>query len=125
MNDRTYRIDDIVRGITAVVVPLEGDLVAALDLNSLSGSGVVHVTGHGSRSDVLEGVVVWRRADVSSSAVTKTLVHIVDEDGVDSGVGSRETGTSRESEDSVGSHIEVWSLDLFLESEKLFECKSF
>jgi hypothetical protein len=111
MNDRTYRIDDVVRGITAVVVPLEGDLVTALDLDSLGRSDVVHVAGHGSRSDVLEGVVVGRRADVSSSAITNTLVDVVDEDGVDSGVGSRETGTSRESEESVGSHIEVWILD--------------
>ena len=109
MNEGTYRVDDVVRGIAAVVVPLKGDFVTALDLDSLGRSDVVHVAGHRSRSDVLEGVVVRRRADVSSSAITKTLVDIVDEDGVDGGVGSRETGTSRKSEESVGSHVEVWS----------------
>jgi hypothetical protein len=89
------------------VVPLESDLVAALDLDSLGRSNVVHVAGHRSRGDVLEGVVVGWRADISSSAVTNTLVDIVDEDGVDSAVGSSQTGSSRKSEKSVRSHFEV------------------
>ena len=119
MDGRTYRVNDVVRGITAVVVPLEGNLVTALDLDSLGRSDVVHVAGHGRRSDVLEGVVVGRRADVSSSAVTKTLVDIIDEDGVDSGVSSRETGTSRESEESVGSHVGVWSFGFGFEEREV------
>jgi hypothetical protein len=88
-------------------MPLESDLVAALDLDSLGRSNIVHVAGHRSRGDVLEGVVVGGRADVSSSAVTKTLVDIVDEDCVDSAVGGSQTGRSRKSEKSVGSHFEV------------------
>ena len=95
--------NDIVARIAAVVVPFEGDLVTAGNLDGLAGGHVVDVAGHIRRGDILDRIIVWRRANVARSGVSEALVHIIDPDGVDGGVrvgcasgsGQRQNGGSK------------------------------
>jgi hypothetical protein len=77
---RTYRSNDIITSAVGVVVPLESNFVAAVDVDGLGGldaSGVaLDVLGH----DVQNGVVVGRRVDVAALLVAYALVLAVDED---------------------------------------------
>lgn len=75
-------------------MPLKGNLVTALNLNSLSSSSVVNVASYVSGGNIFKRVVVKRGLDVTSGAVSKALVNIVNKDGVDGSVGSGQTGTS-------------------------------
>jgi hypothetical protein len=77
---RTYRSNDIITSAVGVVVPLESNFVAAVDVDRLGGldaSGVaLDVLGH----DVQNGVVVGRRVDVAALLVAYALVLAIDED---------------------------------------------
>ena len=101
------RGDDVVRGRVAVVVPLESDLVTALDSDGLGSLDTGDVAAHGGRGDVGDGVVVGRRVDVSTLLVTDTSILSVDEDVPDGGVGRGELTGSRNSEDLRKLHCEL------------------
>lgn len=95
--------DDVVGVRASVVVPLEGNLVAGLDGEGLSnGVLAVDVASHVGRGDIGDGAVVGGRTNVSVSGVSRTLVHVVDPDGVDSRVGADELSCCCQSEQSEG-----------------------
>lgn len=94
--------DDVVVDRVVVVVPLEGDLVAGLDVDVPGGSAVaVDVAGHGARGHIGDGVVVGGSADVAISSVAETLVDIVDEDVEDGGVAGSEGSSAQKSENGL------------------------
>jgi hypothetical protein len=95
--------DDVVRGRTGVVVPLEGDLVTSLDGQGLGDRVLaVDVAGQVGGGDIGDRAVVGGSANVSASGVSRALVHVVDPDGVDGGVGVDEFSCCCQSEQSEG-----------------------
>ncbi len=101
------QIDDVVAGVAAVVVPLEGELVATSGLDVLGGGLVtVDVAGHVGGGHVGDGGVAGGSANVAVLAVAQALVFVVDPGGHDGGVGGDEFSARCQSEKSEGLHVE-------------------
>jgi hypothetical protein len=81
------------------------DLVTTVDSYRPGGLDVGNVALHSLGGNILNGVVVRRRVDVSALNISETLGLSVDFDAVNGGVGSGELGNSRESENG-GLHFE-------------------
>ena len=65
----TYAVDDSIVIGPGIVMPLEGDLVSALDVDGSGCGRVVHVAGHGLGGDVCDWGVAGGRADVAAGRV--------------------------------------------------------
>lgn len=108
-HDRTLvgGVDDVVGGIVGVVVPLESDLVTALNGDGLGSLDASDVALHIAGGDVEDGAVAWGRVDVTALDVTETGILSVDSDAEDGGVGRGELTGSRKSEGSGELHCEL------------------
>lgn len=101
------QVDDVVAGVAAVVVPLEGELVAASGLDVLGGCGVAaDVAGQVLGGHVGDGRVAGGGTNVAVVAVAQALVFVVDPGGHDGGVGGDESGARCQSEKSESLHFE-------------------
>lgn len=100
-------VDDVVAGVAAVVVPLEGELVAASGLDVLGGcGGAADVAGHVLGSHVGDGGVAGGRTNVAVLAVAQALILVIDPGGHDGGVGGDESSARCQSEESESLHFE-------------------
>jgi hypothetical protein len=75
------------------------DVVTAVNSYGLGSLDVGNIALHCRGGNILNGVVVWGRVNVSALDVSETLGLSVDLDAVNSGVGSSELGNSRESDE--------------------------